>query len=90
MSLGTRRGRSVLKNSPADRLARELKAWRLRLTSEPNVAGRRRKNEETENKLERAHRPDYHFAVVSVALMVFMLATAAEDHLSFRRNPQTC
>ena len=41
-------------------------------------------------KLERAHRPDYLFAVVSVALMVFMLATAAEDHLSFRRNPQTC
>src|SRR5262249_1533429 len=27
-------------NSPADRLARELKAWRLRLSGEPNVAGR--------------------------------------------------
>jgi hypothetical protein len=62
-----------LKNSSAVRLARELKAWRLRLAGEPNVAGRRRKNEETENKLERAHRPDYHFAVVSVALMVFMV-----------------
>jgi hypothetical protein len=24
-------------------------------------------------KLERAHRPDYHFAVASVALMVFMV-----------------
>src|SRR6516225_12362438 len=38
-------------NSPAVRLARELKAWRLRLTGEPNVAGRRRKNEEAENKV---------------------------------------
>ena len=24
-------------------------------------------------KLERAHRPDYHFAVASIALMVFMV-----------------
>jgi hypothetical protein len=40
-----------LKNSSAVRLARELKAWRLRLTGEPNVAGRRRKNEEAENKV---------------------------------------
>ena len=38
-------------NSPAVRLARELKAWRLRLTGERNVAGRRRKNEEAENKV---------------------------------------
>src|SRR5262249_60749896 len=38
-------------NGPAARLVRELKAWRLRLTGERNVAGRRRKNEEAETKV---------------------------------------